>query len=888
MPINSSDLSIGILIISTQNRQIIDANNAALQMIEAERDEVVGQLYNQFFQAAHPGTCVCPLEDPVILEKELDCFLVQKSGRRIPINKSSSILRREGSSVLVESFLQIPQISPEETPKNDQRTLAEALIDCTNVINHSLNLRDVLERIIDVIGRVVPHDSANIMLLEDDGRFARMTAWRGYDKLVGVDLHNQLRKVEEIPNLVLMAKTQKPIVIPDTRTALSWVQLDESRWIRSYVSAPICENGKTIGFINLNSSKPDFYKAFHAQRLIAFAGQAAIAIENARLYERAQQELAERKKAEEALQQAMNVLEERVEQRTAELKNANQLLRVELERRRQAEQTLEEERALLALRVEERTAELSVANAELEKAAKMKDAFLASMSHELRTPLNAVLNISEALAEGAYGPLLEAQTKALHTIADSGEHLLSLINDILDLSKIGAGKLDLRMDKVPIQPVCQASIKFIQEQARKKNLNVFTEIDPQVSSVWCDPQRLKQILVNLLSNACKFTPEGGSIGLSVRGEPEKNRVHFTVWDTGIGIPPEKCQNLFKPFIQLDNRLSRNFEGTGLGLALVHSLVDLHGGGIVLESDKGAGSRFTVSLHWDEQSSSESPFEENAAGDMPVLQAQVALPTDVACAASQKPAISIRRCLSELGIQSRVYWFEKEIVERVLQSDFDIFVLDLRLLTKGREILNLIQQSSATSYASILILTQTQQSLEELKLPAGTTFLTYPFTTAQVHQVIRRTSPQGTASLVHKAAIFIEYPEIVSRTRPMVLLVDNNQNSIRLLTQYLHALSYRLSFAASCIEALETSHRIYPDVILFNLQRVGADSLETIQRLRRDPKLKDTSIIIYTALTVPGDQARCSEAGADVLLGKPVDFEMLPEIIESQIKIKRSH
>lgn len=887
MPFNRPDLCIGILIIGTQNRQILDANNAALQMIEAERDEVVGQLYNQFFQAARPGTCVCPLEDPVILEKELDCFLVQKSGCLIPINKSSSILRREDSSVLVESFLQIPHIPHEETRENDQRTLAEALIDSANVINQSLNLRDVLERIIDVIGKVVPHDSANIMLLEDDGHCARMTAWRGYDKLVGVDLHNQLRKLEEVPNLVLMAKTQKPIVLPDTRTALSWVQLDESRWIRSYVSAPICQNGKTIGFINLNSSKPNFYKAFHAQRLIAFAGQAAIAIENARLYECAQQELAERKKAEEALQQAMNVLEERVEQRTAELKNANQLLRVELERRRQAEQTLEEERALLALRVEERTAELSLANAELEKAAKMKDAFLASMSHELRTPLNAVLNISEALAEGTYGSLLEAQTKALRTITDSGEHLLSLINDILDLSKIGAGKLDLQMDKAPVQPICGASIKFIQEQARKKNLNLTTEIDPRVNSVWCDPRRLKQILVNLLSNAGKFTPEGGSIGLNVRGEPEKKRLHFSVWDSGIGIPPEKCQNLFKPFIQLDNRLSRNFEGTGLGLALVHSLVELHGGGIVVESSEGAGSRFTVSLHWDEKSS-EGPFDENAAENAPVLQAQTAPPIDFASVESQKPAILIRRCLNELGIQFSAYWFEKEAVERVLQSGYDIFVLDLRSLTKGREILNFIQQSPETTYTSILILTQTQQSLEELTLPAGTTFLPYPFTTEQVRQVIRRTSPQGTASLVHKAAIFIERPEIDSRPRPMVLLVDNNQNSVRLLTNYLRALSYRLSFAASSIEALESARRVHPDAILFNLQRIGAESLETIQRIRRDPKLKSTSIIVYTALTIPGDQARCCEAGADVFLGKPFDLRTLPEIIESHIKIKRSH
>ena len=264
---------------------------------------------------------------------------------------------------------------------------------------------------------------------------------------------------------------------------------------------------------------------------------------------------------------------------------------------RQAEDALREERALLAQRVEERTVELSAANAELARAARLKDEFLASMSHELRTPLTGILGLSEALQLQVYGPHNEKQLKALRSIEESGQHLLNLINDILDLSKIEAGKVELQIGAVAVAEVCQASLRMIKEIAQKKKLKVSFNLDMLVTTAQADSRRLKQMLVNLLSNAVKFTPEEGSVGLEVEGDAAHKTVRFIVWDTGIGIAPEDMPRLFRPFVQLDARLAREYSGTGLGLSLVQRMADMHGGSVTVESEPGKGSRFTITLPW---------------------------------------------------------------------------------------------------------------------------------------------------------------------------------------------------------------------------------------------------------------------------------------------------
>jgi PAS domain S-box-containing protein len=258
--------------------------------------------------------------------------------------------------------------------------------------------------------------------------------------------------------------------------------------------------------------------------------------------------------------------------------------------RKRVEAALLDERASLEQRVAERTIALT-------HAAQLKDEFLASMSHELRTPLTAVLGITEALQEEIYGPTTERQRASLQRIVESGNHLLALINDILDVAKIGAGTITLEYDSVLIESLCQASLRMIREAALKKKLTVKSTIDPAVTFLSADTRRLKQILANLLSNAVKFTSPGGTIGLEVVGDVSRQSVDLTVWDSGIGIAQEDLGRLFQPFVQLDSRLARQYNGTGLGLTLVYQMAELHGGSVCVVSEPGVGSRFTVSLPW---------------------------------------------------------------------------------------------------------------------------------------------------------------------------------------------------------------------------------------------------------------------------------------------------
>ncbi len=253
--------------------------------------------------------------------------------------------------------------------------------------------------------------------------------------------------------------------------------------------------------------------------------------------------------------------------------------------------------AELEKRVEERTAELRAANLALERASRAKDEFLASMSHELRTPLTGILNLSEVLQEQLYGPLNEKQLHYTHIIEESGRHLLGLINDILDLSKIEAGQMSVEFDLVQLDSICQACLQLTRGLANKKGQTVNFSIDPRSIALQADARRLKQMLVNLLSNAVKFTPQGGEIGLEVTGDEQAAMVYITVWDTGIGIAQEDFMRLFLPFSQLDGSLARQHEGTGLGLAIAQRLANMHGGNITLESAPGQGSRFTIHLPW---------------------------------------------------------------------------------------------------------------------------------------------------------------------------------------------------------------------------------------------------------------------------------------------------
>jgi signal transduction histidine kinase/ActR/RegA family two-component response regulator len=253
-----------------------------------------------------------------------------------------------------------------------------------------------------------------------------------------------------------------------------------------------------------------------------------------------------------------------------------------------------------AIALQAHTDALSQANAELTRALRLKDEFLAMMSHELRTPLHVILGFSEALDEQIYGPLTSEQHNALANVSQSGRHLLAILSDILDLAHFEAGKEQFDFAPVEVEHLCRTALQFVQVKAQAKSIRLLRTLEDGIRGLRADERRLTQILVNLLDNAVKFTPANGRVGLEVTAAPEQEQIQFVVWDTGIGIAEADYGRLFQPFSQLDARLSREYGGIGLGLILVRRLVDLHGGSISLSSKPGEGSRFTVTLPWSVQ------------------------------------------------------------------------------------------------------------------------------------------------------------------------------------------------------------------------------------------------------------------------------------------------
>jgi signal transduction histidine kinase len=215
------------------------------------------------------------------------------------------------------------------------------------------------------------------------------------------------------------------------------------------------------------------------------------------------------------------------------------------------------------------------------------------MSHELRTPLNAIIGFSEALNDRLFGELNEKQAEYLGDIHESGKHLLSLINDILDLSKIEAGRMELDVSTFDLPAALSNAITLVRERAQRHAIDLALEVDKNLGAFSGDERKFKQIMLNLLSNAVKFTPDGGRIAVSAR--KDTTHVEISVQDTGIGIAPEDQGAVFEEFKQVGRDRLKKAEGTGLGLALTKRFVELHGGAIRLDSAPGKGSTFTVSL-----------------------------------------------------------------------------------------------------------------------------------------------------------------------------------------------------------------------------------------------------------------------------------------------------
>jgi PAS domain S-box-containing protein len=542
---------------------------------------------------------------------------------------------------------------------------------------------------------------------------------------------------------------------------------------------------------------------------------------------------------------------------------------------------LAEERALLTRRVEERTADLSATNAELARATRLKDEFLASMSHELRTPLNAILGRAEALREEIYGPATDRQQAALASIEESGRHLLALINDILDLSKIEAGKLTLEIEETLVDNLCRESLRMVAQTALTKRITLTSTIDSAVDIIQADVRRLKQILVNLLSNAVKFTPAGGQVGLEVRGDAERQQVTFTIWDTGIGIAKEDLTRLFQPFIQLDSALSRQYAGTGLGLALVQRLTEAHGGSVSVESTPGQGSRFSVTLAWVRDSIVVLPGPLPAALAALDSMASLKIGRALVVEDSVSTAAQLTRYLAELGATVETHPYGIGAVERALVMQPDVIILDILLPnTSGWEVLNQLKADPHTRDIPVVVVSVLDEPERGRALGAAA-YIVKPVLRDKLVVALRQLRQNAITAPEVRSALIVA--ETSAARLPRILLAEDNEASINLMEDYLSQRGYAVVVARNGAEALARAQEAPPDLILMDVQMPGMDGLEATRHIRADERLQAIPVIALTALAMPGDRERCLEAGANDYLTKPVSLRMLLAAMAAQLE-----
>lgn len=468
--------------------------------------------------------------------------------------------------------------------EREQRKLAEALRHASAALSSTLNYDEVLDRILEQIGQVVPEAAASIMLIEGaepldadkdprqvgDGSTVRVLRGHGYEQFGSeAGLASITLDVADVTGLQKMQQTGQPLVIPHVERYEEWVySRPEHTWIKSYVGVPISIRDRVAGFLNVNSATPGFFGQTDAQNLQVFADHAAIAIENARLYHQAQQELAERVRAERELQRHRDHLEELVKERTTELTSANQQLQRGIAERQQAEETLRQY-----------TIELEARNEEL-------DAFAHTVAHDLKNPLALIVGYAEALD----GISLKGEELSYHLrlMARNGHKMSSIIDELLLLASMR------KLGEMALEPLDMARIV---DEARVRLVYLIEEYQAEIVLPEAWPVSLgygpwvEEVWANYMSNALKYggQPPRVEMGATVQ---EDDTVRFWIRDNGRGLTPDEQARLFTPFTRLD-RVSA--KGHGLGLSIVRRIVEKMGGQVGVESQVGQGSTFYFTL-----------------------------------------------------------------------------------------------------------------------------------------------------------------------------------------------------------------------------------------------------------------------------------------------------
>jgi signal transduction histidine kinase/DNA-binding response OmpR family regulator len=502
-------------------------------------------------------------------------------------------------------------------------------------------------------------------------------------------------------------------------------------------------------------------------------------------------------------------------------------------------------------KVEERTKALRLINEELyrtnqqlEAVSKMKSEFLANMSHELRTPLNAIIGFSEILCEQSFGQLNDKQFKYAQNVVVSGKHLLHLINEILDLTKVESGKMDLHLETFSVNDAITEILSFAQSLASKKEITVRRQFSSKLVTITADLKKFKQIFYNLLSNAIKFTPEGGlvevitdCVGDFEMSDDEhfvrRRYAEFCVKDNGIGISPEDQGRIFQEFHQVDGSYSRQYEGTGLGLALTKKLVELHGGSIWVESEKGKGSAFYWTLPITQDNIFE-PVRQLAARQNKGPESEQAKESsaskDCALVVDDDPqsADLLRTYLEEVGYEVATADSGSKALHLARSLHPSVITLDVMLPdTDGWRILQELKLDKETADIPVIITSALPDEKTGAELGAAG-YVVKPISRNELLsrlQAVRKKEPNGQTS--------------------NVLIIDSDPHFSHILSSMLEDHLFSVIRAYSGLQGIESIQKLKPDLIFLDAKLPDIGGVELIEFLKMDETTRDIPIIVLS-------------------------------------------
>jgi PAS domain S-box-containing protein len=491
--------------------------------------------------------------------------------------------------------------------------------------------------------------------------------------------------------------------------------------------------------------------------------------------------------------------------------------------------------------IRRRAIELELQNRRIQEASRLKSEFLANMSHELRTPLNAIIGFAELLHDGQVDPATPQHQEFLGDILTSGRHLLQLINDVLDLAKVEAGKLEFRPEKVDLAKLIGEVVAITRTTAAAKSITVATEIDAKVGEVVLDPNRFKQVAYNYVSNALKFTPDGGRVTVRTLAEGDAS-FRLEVEDTGIGIEQADLPRLFVEFQQLDAGAAKRHQGTGLGLALTRRLVEAQGGTVGVRSTPGQGSVFTASL----------PRVTEAAV-APVLPGTRMRPrpgarTVLVVEHEARDRDVLVTALHEAGYLTETAATGAEAIARCRERAFDAVTLDLVLPDmSGLDLVGALRGVPRMRTAPVIVVTV----IPDAKLAAG----------FAVNDVLRK--PLETSALLSALDRAGVRPE-----RPGgILVVDDDVSALRLMDAALSSLGFAAITRSTGASGLEAAAKLQPTAVVLDLMMPGMDGVEFLDRFRRIPEHQRTPVLIWTMKELTAAEQEHLRQSAQGLLSK---------------------